>query len=515
MADEHAEMQAELKTVKKALQSDGAYLGMKGETLQRYFLQLNEKENLLLKANISSKFLDEGAGLLQTSTAAANGSSKHGGYTAAGVPVAGAGAGGASCKPPMEVIKPREPPAGATRALDRDNLESVVSHLEDYEGSLLETTKALRALSSLAYADAGRVGSAPSVLPQVLRALAIHPNDDGVQLAAMRAFCNMAYSPTVALNSLATDEGVLSALVGAMARTSGTKDIGAKASEAIARIVAAEAEPEADGKAKSSSKQPGPLCGFFVAASGGDASWQGVALQLVLQMIANEVVVPELVARNFSAAAGGAQRWGSSSMGWLGLAKQFASCPQCPEIAQALIEADTVAAAAGVMEAHVEDGSVQLAGIEGLSSLVGNRWAGLQAFAKVQGMKRIEAAMRAHPNDSVLQTKGVRALASGIQWPEEVQKTSAYNWEYSVEMTKTAMSQHGSNSELQVAALEALAKYLDRLHCIAQVKADGGEGLVKAMMTRHIGVAKVQSWGKAVLDAVGSTNWAPRNTAAA
>eukprot|EP00929_Paragymnodinium_shiwhaense_P007115 TRINITY_DN111067_c0_g1_i1.p1 TRINITY_DN111067_c0_g1~~TRINITY_DN111067_c0_g1_i1.p1 ORF type:complete len:547 (-),score=152.76 TRINITY_DN111067_c0_g1_i1:149-1789(-) len=542
MEAEHAEIQAELQAVKKALRADEVYLGMKGETLQRYLLQLNEKENLLLSHKLRN--LGGGAaapeaqagGLLSTSTAGpvtptsappVAAASATNGYAAvapaAPAPVAtpaAAPAAAAVGAPTPAAVEARPPPEGPVRALDRDNLESVLKHFSDYESSALETVKCLRAISSLAYADAAGVGTDRRVLEQVLRVLAIYPKDDAVQLASMRAFCNMAYAPNVALDVLSASHGVFLSLMSAMARDTGSKDIGAKAREAVARIVAAEVNP--NGVEAEPAKSPvqalpegqGPLCGLFGAAITGGSSWHSLALQLVLELITNEVVLPTLVARRFVATYCLARRDTVSSCGWLGLGKMLASSTDCPELAGAMVDCGAIREATALMAAHEADGSVQLAGIEGLSSFVGNRFSGLQAFADVKGMQRIEAAMRKHLEDGVLQTKGIRALASGIQWPNDMQEKSAYDWKASVELTKAAMSHHGGNSELQVAALEALAKYLDRLQCVAEVKNGGGEGLVKAMMIRHTAVQKVQTWGKVVLDSLGvDRGWQPRGAA--
>lgn len=47
MDDELQEIQEEIKDVKKAMRAGTAFLGLEGEALQRYFLQLNDKENLV------------------------------------------------------------------------------------------------------------------------------------------------------------------------------------------------------------------------------------------------------------------------------------------------------------------------------------------------------------------------------------------------------------------------------------------------------------------------------------
>merc|ERR1712070_366338 len=115
----------------------------------------------------------------------------------------------------------------------------------------------------------------------------------------------------------------------------------------------------------------------------------------------------------------------------------------------------------------------QLAGIEAMSGLVGSRWIGLQAFAAVKGIERIQTAMSNHVNESVLQTKGIRALASGIQWPEDIQTKAAYNYRNGVKLTKAAMTKHVEIEDLQIAGLEALHKYLDKMKCYEEVKENG------------------------------------------
>ena len=50
--DELAQVQSELQAVKQALDEGTMYLGMKSETLQRFLLQLNEKEILLLSKQL-------------------------------------------------------------------------------------------------------------------------------------------------------------------------------------------------------------------------------------------------------------------------------------------------------------------------------------------------------------------------------------------------------------------------------------------------------------------------------
>merc|ERR1719181_304653 len=102
-------------------------------------------------------------------------------------------------------------------------------------------------------------------------------------------------------------------------------------------------------------------------------------------------------------------------------------------------------------------------------------------------------------------------MSCAIAWPEDLQKTSGYKTSVAVTLTKGAMSQHPGDIELQKAALEALAKYLDKLKCKEEVAAMGGEGLVKAVVTRYTSDEKVQHWARIVLDNLGvDKNWTPK-----
>mmetsp|Transcript_71674 Transcript_71674/g.186852 ORF Transcript_71674/g.186852 Transcript_71674/m.186852 type:complete len:486 (+) Transcript_71674:126-1583(+) len=475
--EELSGVQDELKAVKAALRGGGAYLGMSGQPLQTYLLRLSEKENLLISKQLQ---------LLQASD---------------GTPVAHGGGASAAEPAAPEVPTPRPAPPGPPKSLDREDLEAVIAHLQDYESSPPESTKALRALSSLAYADASKVGNDEAALAQLLRLLLIHPDAVQLQLAAMRALCNMAYDHKVALARLAVPE-VLSALVTAVAKHPEPKDVGVKASEALARIVAAETQPTGEnGTPKETTRGPGALSGLFLAASrGGPCAEQAVLPELIGQLIRNEVVEPPQVAQRF-AAAGGEPCSALTAAGWLGLAKQFCLF-DLQELPQLMTDAGAIAQCTKLMEKHIGDPVVQLGGIEAMSSLVGNRWAGLQSFAEVGGMRSIEAAMGAHKGDAMIQTKGVRALSSGILWPEDIQKKSGYDTRRSMELTQAACEGHKETVELQTAALEALAKYVENKELAKLFAAAGGEQLVKDIMSQHAGTAKVKSFGDMVLTGV-------------
>jgi hypothetical protein len=429
-----------------------------------------------------------------------------GGFIGAGpttsYPVAPSGYTG-SAAASVPVAKPV--PEGPPQAFNRDDFTAVVKHMTLYEGAAAECAKALRALASLAYANATQVGDHPEALPQAIRCLKLHPDEDNVQLNGMRALCNMAYDPNVALNRLST-RPVLHAFISAMAGKQGSnnnasKELGSKASEGVARVVAAEVGPES-GPSPAVPPERGPLKMLFTVVEYEDSPGREVVVELVKQLVNNEVATPELLAQRLIDQAESCKQSGPAAAAWLLLAKQIAMA-EISTMSENLIKLDAIAAAAGVMIAQHSYGPAQLAGIEAMSGLVGSRWIGLQAFASVKGIERIETAMATHPAEAVLQTKGIRALASGIQWPEDIQGKAAYNYRHGVKLTKVAMGKHQQIEDLQIAGLEALSKYLDRAKCVEEVKEDGGVPLVKAVMARHGAVEKVKSLGKSILDALG------------
>mmetsp|Transcript_1625 Transcript_1625/g.4214 ORF Transcript_1625/g.4214 Transcript_1625/m.4214 type:complete len:469 (-) Transcript_1625:86-1492(-) len=461
MGEELANIQAELQEIKKALRDGGTHLGMQGETLQRYLLQLNEKENLILSRQLQC-MAGEAYKLLTA---------------------------------PAKV-----PPTGPIQAFDKDKLESVADHMRKYESNPQESAKALRALSSLAYANAKQVGEDPFILQQAVRLSFLHPEESSVQLYMARVLCNAAYDTQVALNRL-SEPAVFEALAAAMSR-SPEGQLSVKASEAVARIVAAEVGTD-ENPPQERHDGEGALTSLFVVASRGDLNRQGVVAQMVKQLITNEVVDQATIVKRLVACAGlrDHMKTAFNAICWLQLTKQLLA-GESNELAQALIDQGAVSAVANLMETYTQDALAQLACVEAMSSLVGHRWSGLTAFIEVKGVQRIEAAMRAHVDHSVLQTKSIRALVSGVQWPEATQTKAEYSASTSVELTKAAMSKHTSNLELVLTGLEALTKYLDKLSCLDAVKGNGGDALVKGIMAQHTDNSRVQTLGNLLLDSI-------------
>jgi len=475
---ELAELQQELQAVKKALRSNDGYLGMRGETLQQYFLQLNEKENLVLSRQVQQLSLAAGA---------------PGGFGVNSGPAA-------------------PPPAGPPKQFNKEELAAVLQHMCEYEALPGESIKAVRALSSLAYANAAGVGANDQVIRQLLRLLSLHSEDENVQIVVMRALCNMAYDSAVAVQKLASHEA-LSALLAAASRVPdpSTKakpgEACVKAGEALARIVAAEVDDQGRPLTTPTS-QCSNLAKVFESALLGDASWHTAVLRLVSLLVKNEVIEIRFIAERFVSHTTVASA--EAAQGWLAFAKTCANADTCTELAPALVEAGALRAAVQLLQRFSTEAAVALTGVEAMSALVGSRTTGLQAFVDAGGVQRIEDGMGRHIDHELLQTKSIRALASGVLWPEDVQRKAGYSAKCSVALTKEAMVRHASGEELQIAGLEALSRYIERANLRTEVAEGGGEGLVKAVMTRHQGVTKLQRFGRLVLDGLGVDKaWKP------
>jgi len=154
-----------------------------------------------------------------------------------------------------------------------------------------------------------------------VRICTIHTGVEKVQLVAVRSLCNMAYDAPMARARL-RDPSILAALIGAMAAHPDAKDIEAKSSEAVARIVLSESHPEVEAGASpvSAADKGLALSGLFAAAMPGESSWHTVALRLVAQLLANEVIKPPAVAQQFAEAADAARGSGdgtaAAALGW-------------------------------------------------------------------------------------------------------------------------------------------------------------------------------------------------------
>lgn len=484
---ELTEVRSEIQEVKRALRSNGGYLGMQGETLQQYFLQLNKKENILLAAQYrlgTDGENDVSAGGYP------NGNASHSKANSFVEPVK-----------PSTPIKPARPPptsvdpAAPPVQFDKNDIQGILAHLRDQEGNPREAARGLRAFASLAYTGAAKIASCPEALDQVWRLMDLYPDEEAIQLAAIRGLCNVAYEADIAREKL-SDQNLLAAIARAASRLS--SQVANQANETVARIVTAWEQDV-----------PGILRILYGAVTLSDEGAKQVVAKLLAQLTANEVITVDNVAVQLVASMETLEDKAIACLRMFELLRQL--CQPSIEQQTSLITAGAIQTCSNLMGRHVSSSDVQRAGIEAFSSLVGSSWDGLNLFAQADGIPKIEAAMRAHPEDALIQMKGLRALASGIEWPDEMRRKAKYNSGRAVELTKAAMTTHGEDAELQLAGLEALAKYLDR-QCTEDVQVNGGEGLVKAVMTRHQKHQKLQTWGRIVLDGLGlDRKWTPQN----
>jgi hypothetical protein len=467
-------VQAEIRTVKQALNNGTPYLGMKGDKLQEYFLQLNVKENIHLQ-NLSggsaSPFL--------------TGPSPTAGYARGGVQPAAARL--AAALPPQPAAAQ---PAGPAPAFDRNDLRAVIEHMCAWEAVDTESGKALKALASLAYSSTQQVTADPTALGQVLRLMQLHPGSSLVQLYAVQSICNMADDQTAALGPL-SQPIVLTGLVSALGRTGASANLDAKATEAIARIVAA-SENDATGQ----------LAKVFCAVigSGSHEACAPNVMQICDQLVKNEVTDPKKIAEACMTASAAARQTTLQAAGWLELAKCLSADKMTISLQQtSLVSAGAINMSVSLMETFVKDADVQLTGIETLSSLVGIFLEALEVFAKAGGLRQIECTLREHADNLPIQMKGIRALSSGAAWSRDMQEKSGYSWKNAVQITRNAMLLHAREVDLTIAGLELLVKCLENLPIADQVKAEFGGDLVLTAMRTHDSSPKVKNAGTVIL----------------
>lgn len=476
------DVRSEIQEVKVALRKGGGYLGMSGETLQQYFLQLNKKENLLLAAKFRLRTEAEEDSAIDSAVFA-------GSKPAAAKAATATTASATGAKPPPISNGVSASSVGPVVEFNKEDFNAVTAHLETYKNNPREVARALRALTSIAYKGPDKIVDAPDGLAKLLSFMDLYPDDEAVQLAAIRVLCNVAYEPTIAKEKL-SDTKVLGALMRATALHPESSKIGNQVNEAVARVVGAWGEETA-----------GILTTFLGAVTQSEISTAAPAAKLLAQLTANEVMTLEDIAKQLVAAMVTA----GDSNNAVAVTRSFELSKHLSmnsvEQQLALASAGVIQRTSTLMSSHVDDKDAQRTGIEAFSSLVGCSWDGLGTFAQVEGILRIETAMRAHLDEVTIQLKGLRALASGIEWPHDMRQKAKYDANRSIHLTVAAMTKHMDleDPELLTAGLEALSKYLDR-HCVDEFQANGAEGLVKTVMDKHREVQNIQRWGRAVLD---------------
>lgn len=478
------DVRGEIQDIKRALRSGGSYLGMQGETLTTYFLELTKKENIIMAAQAQN-------GQAQVKPAV----NSVGSYSKANYIPAATGGYRAEPLAPARPTPTSTDPSRPLTQFDKDDINSILAHLRDQEGNPREAARGLRAFSALAYKGPSKIGSYPESLSQVQRIMELHPEDDAVQLAAIRGICNVAHESSIARERL-SDETLLSAIANAAAKnefgdvSATKKELANQANETLARIVFAW------------DVDVGPvLRSLFGASTLGDDGPKQVFAKLLTELTKNEDITRDNVAVQLVATMDALWDIPVAALRIFELLKQL--CLNDVEQQTALINAGAIQATSSLMGRHVGDRDVQRAAIDAFSSLIGVSWDGLSKFATADGIPRIEAAMNAHPDFALMQIKGLVALASGIKWPEDMRRKAKYDSNRAITLTIAAMIKHKDDDEVALAGLDALSKYLERL-CTHEIKANGGEDLVKEVMARHQSIEKVQSQGKIVLTSLRS-----------
>jgi len=102
--------------------------------------------------------------------------------------------------------------------------------------------------------------------------------------------------------------------------------------------------------------------------------------------------------------------------------------------------------------------------IEAVARIISTSVEGLRMFLQLEGARIIQEIMQRHPKDKILQGRGIRALASGVDWPEDLQKLAKFNFPQLVKLTQDAIEQHSDSAWLTCAAFEGFYKFLPRLN---------------------------------------------------
>ena len=359
-----------------------------------------------------------------------------------------------------------------------------------------ESTKALRALGSLAYKDAGEVADSHKTMAQLLRLLQLHPCENALQLAAMKTLCHLAFSKEIARQTLSHD--FIDVLMAARLAPEGslTAEVRMSADEATARIIAAEATP---GTAK---RSPSTALMHIFRTEAEARARAATRLQSMLRLLDEELVDVDYLSECFiaSAPSESASTAQAAAAGWLCLMVDMAS---------QLTLSPGLRTAAVLMGTHCRSLQVQMQGVEAMVTFAAGR-RGPEMVAEAGGVKQVELAL-ALEEDAALQTSCLSFLVDVLDWPLAVQKQCEVDYARVVAMTKDAMRRHLDVVSFQVAALSGLAKIVEVLACSAEVKAGGSEGLIKAVLARHWGNQQVCTWGRILLDTLGlDRHWAGR-----
>lgn len=416
------------------------------------------------------------------------------------------------------------PPAGVRQ----DSLEAVLQHLDGHGTDAREATRGLKALASLCFAASSIGDALPEVLRLILSLSELHSCDGRVRFFAMKALCNLSFDSAVA-SKFSSNLRVMKTLLDVLAAPTppgSREEAFYQASECVARLLVAEAS---DSKL-AEGQRSAVLQDFFAellaewSPNMKSGAWHAM-LKVVCQLIDGEVLLCPTVAASLSAARPHASHAGlkaqTAAVAWFTLVQDLLSAVEAAwklRLLQDLLLGGLMEATVQLM-AGSQSQEVLQAGLEMLFALLaadGNAGnAALQAFCAASTGEAVFDAMQS--GTPAVQLAALRILDLSRAWHTLLMDRAGLRDESKlVEKVRTTMSQHIDHEKIQLLGLQVLAKTMEKVNIVQLIKEGGGEGLVKAVMTRHLHAKLVQTWGRIVLDGIGlDRHWQPRHVEAA
>ena len=198
----------------------------------------------------------------------------------------------------------------------------------------------------------------PLPLPSSQREAQLHPDEDQLQLAAMKCLCHLAFETDIARRELA-ERSVVDALMAA--RQSSALEVRKVADEATARIIAAEARSTSTSTFSSTSGAKA-LSHIFRAEAQARGKQIPTSLREILQLLSEELVDVGFLADCFIEAAPSASTT-EEGVGWLSLLVDLIG--QNP----ALVCPGAAAATTALMDAFPRSLPIQSQGVAALTAL--------------------------------------------------------------------------------------------------------------------------------------------------
>jgi len=371
-----------------------------------------------------------------------------------------------------------------SNAVDQQSVPSLLSHIIAHEQTPLDCLKALRALASFAYTDALLAGHTEKVLQQVLRLIELHRANQIFVRVLLKIVCNIAYNPYVASDLIAKSK-IYTPLLGLAAMHENSRDVTSSASEIVARILLATRKMLKNGSRRTEVLDQLRVFIDTPLNSSREVAAMGVMLS---DLITSEVVTVEEILVRLQAVARAAYDCANTATHWLSLIRQLVVGGVLPP--GSLLALGSMGVVVSLSERFCSHVATQHAAIKAMCELAGSGWDGLKEFVDVRGLQRIEVALEQHGSDVEIQASGLRVLSAAMEWPKSVQLKSNFSSERAVRLATTAVAAHMGSADLLVAALELLAKYLERTHGIKGVLADGHaiQSIVNAARTQSLSI---------------------------